>query len=219
MHLDVAGAAAATMMGLTAAALCLADLLNPQWSPVEEMVSHYVHGRAGWLTVTALICAAIGSAVLTDLVRQILPGATLGRALLGVWTAAVAVGAAFPADPPGQWDRPPSAAGMIHGLAALAAFMALPVAVVLLTRAVNTLPDAPLNPVLRGLATACLASTAVFLIAAIEVLDGPSIAAFGYTKLVGLLERVTLGVDLAWLTALAIRLRSVPLPADATIVR
>jgi hypothetical protein len=207
------------MMGVTASGLCLADLLNPQWSPVEEMVSHYVHGRAGWVTDAALASAAIGSAVLADLARRILPDATLGRALLGVWAAAVAVGAAFPADPPGQWDRPPSAAGMIHGLAALVAFLALPVAAVLLTRAVSTLPGAPLNPVLRGLAAACLASTAVFLVATIDALNGPSIAAFGHPKLVGLFERVTLGVDLAWLAILAMRLRSVPQPVDGTMVR
>jgi hypothetical protein len=210
MNLNVAAGTAAAMMGVTAAGLCLADLLNPQWSPVEEMLSHYVHGRAGWLTVAALACAAIGSAVLADLARQVLPDATAGRMLLGVWTAAVTVGAAFPADPPGQWDRPPSAAGLVHGLAALVAFLVLPVAVVLLTRAASTLPGSALDPVLRGLAGACLVSTAVFLYAAIEVLDGPSIAAFGHPKLVGLLERITLGVDLAWLAVLAIRLRSVP---------
>jgi hypothetical protein len=184
-----------------------ADLLNPGWSPVETMVSHYVHARGGWLIPAALLSLAAAGALLTRLLR---PTATpLTRMLLRIWALAVLAGALFPADPPGRWDQPPTVAGMTHGLAAVAAFTVLPVAAIAATRT--------RQPVTRpATVTAALTVlTYLLLVAAfLDVQGGPSLTIGGWDSLIGLIERVTLWSYVAWLavTAAGTR-RPAPVPA------
>src|ERR671918_3074992 len=76
-----AGTTAAVVALLAApVAIAITDLNNPQWSWLEYMASHYVHGRAGWLIPLALGSVAAGSALLTLLVRATgLTGSRGGR--------------------------------------------------------------------------------------------------------------------------------------------
>jgi hypothetical protein len=200
--------ALAGLAGFVAAAGA-ADLANPRWSPVETMVSHYVHGRAGWLITVALLSLAAASAVLLRLAATRTHGGRLGLGLLGVWTGAVALGAVFPADPYGQWDRPPTPAGMVHGAAAMVAFVALPAAAVILTRAWRR--DPRWRPVARALTVAArltVTTLAALTVAFADVLGGPSLAAGPWASLVGLAERVALGSYVAWLAIAALGLRA-----------
>lgn len=187
-----------------------ADLLNPDWSPVESMVSHYVHARAGWLITVALLSLAAASAMLLRLVVAGTTGGRLGLCLLGVWTAGVLLGAVFPTDPYGQWDQPPTPAGMVHGTAGLIAVIVLPAAAVVLTRTWHR--DIRWRPVARALTcTAALTVTtlAVLTVAFVDVLDGPSLPAGPWESLIGLAERLTLWSYVAWLATAALGLRRI----------
>ena len=113
----------------------VADLINPDWSPIEAMTSHYVHApRGGWLIPSGVLILAVASAALTRLLAAHTRGGRVGLALLGVWAAALVVVGVFPTDPPGHWERPMTTAGVLHGVAGLLAFATLPAAAVVLSR-------------------------------------------------------------------------------------
>lgn len=85
-------------LALSLIGFAVADAINPEWSPVEVMISHYVHApRGGWLIPAGVLGLAVASAPLTWLVAVSTRGARRGVALLGVWTAALVVGGVFPA--------------------------------------------------------------------------------------------------------------------------
>jgi Protein of unknown function (DUF998) len=206
-----AGATAA-LAGLVASAgmLATADLVNPQWSNVERMVSHYIHApRAGWLITVGLVVLAAASAALLRVAALRTRGGRFGLWMLGVWTAAVLVGGIFPTDPYGQWDQPPTTAGMVHGVAGLIAFGTLPVAAVVLTRVWRRDPrwhrvTSPLTVATVAAVTALLA----FVVIGGDVMtDGPSLSFGPYQSLAGLAERVMLGAYLVWLAIAAAGLR------------
>lgn len=187
-----------------------ADLANPDWSPVEFMVSHYVHATAGWLITVALLSLAAASALLLWLAAGRTTGGRLGLWLLGVWTAGVLLGGVFPTDPYGQWDQPPTPAGMVHGTAGLLAVVVLPAAAVVLTRTWRR--DPRWQPVARALTwTAALTVTTVagLIVAFVDVLGGPSVSAGPWESLVGLAERLTLWSYVAWLATAALGLRHI----------
>lgn len=119
------------VIGLAVFALTVLALhfVQPALSPRDEAVSYYVHGRHGWLLTIGLIALGTASlALIAALVRATEgSGARVGRWLIGVWSVGVLLGGVFPADPAGNWSAPPSVAGMIHGNAAMVAFLALPV--------------------------------------------------------------------------------------------
>lgn len=189
------------------AAAGAADLVNPDWSPVESMVSHYVHARAGWLITVALLSLAAASAVLLRLAATRTRGGRLGLWLLGVWTAGVLLGGVFPTDPPGKWDQPPTPAGMVHGIAGLLAFAVLPAAAVVLTRTWRR--DPRWHPLVRALTIAAALTVTTFLVlllAFVDVQGGPSPVG-PWESLIGLAERVMLWSYVAWLALVAMGLR------------
>ena len=200
----------AVLAGLTGyvAAAGTADFINPDWSPVESMVSHYVHARAGWLITVALLSLAAASAVLLRLAATRTRGGRLGLWLLGTWTASVLLGGVFPADPYGRWDQPPTLAGMVHGIAGLIAFVALPAAAVILTRTWRR--DPRWRPVARPLTVAAALTVASFLALMVTFFDvqgGPSLSVGPWESLVGLTERLMLWSCVAWLAIGAAGLR------------
>ncbi|MFC3499805.1 DUF998 domain-containing protein [Micromonospora krabiensis] len=189
-------------------AVAVADGLNPQWSWLEHMASYFVHGRAGWLITVTGVSLAAASAVLIRLAVASSRGGRGGLWLLGVWAAGMLVAGVFPADPPGQWDRPPSTVGSIHGVGGLAAFLALPVAAVLLNRAWQR--DARWLPVARALrltTAAVVAAFVVFVVTWIDVMVGPTLSVGSTPTVVGLTERVMLWADVGWLAVAAMGLR------------
>lgn len=204
------GAVLAVLAGLAGyvAAAGAADLANPDRSPVESMVSHYVHAEAGWLITVALLSLAVASALLLRLVATRTRGGRPGLWLLGVWTACVLLGGAFPADPYGRWDQPPTPAGMIHGIAGLTAFAVLPVAAALLTRTWRR--DPRWRPVAGALGVASALTATMFLalvVAFVDVQGGPSLSVGPWDSLIGLVERLTLTSYVAWLAVAAWGLR------------
>lgn len=210
--------AVVTMLAATAAAIAAADVLNPQYSPVSETVSRYVNGTAGWLITLAILCMGAASAVLVGqlgrLTGQAAPvaGASarrIGRWALAAWAAGVLVAGVFPADPPGQWSNP-STSELVHGMSAWLAFAAFPVAALLLTRALAARWPAG-RLALAGCAAASILTTGALAVFLADVMGGPSLGIGETPTLVGLVERLVVAANLAWLGLAAVAAaRSVP---------
>ncbi len=189
----------------------VADLINPDWSPAEAMISHYVHApHGGWLIPVGTLVMAVASGALTWLAAAYTRGGRVGLALLGVWTAGLLVAGVFPTDPPGQWDRPSTMASTLHGVAALLAFSALTAAAVVLSRVWRR--DPRWRAVAGGLAvTATLSVVAFgfFMMTFVDVMGGPSLAVGPWATVTGLAERVMVWVYIGWLAVAAGGLRRI----------
>jgi hypothetical membrane protein len=177
-------------------------ILQPGLDPRTEAVSYYVHGPFGWLLTVGLIALGIGSlSLVVGLVRTLVGRwAGTGRWLVCIWGAGVLLGGVFRADPAGHWNEPPSLAGMIHGNAAMLAFMALPIGALFLARTFQQderwRREARL---LRGLAFAAGMSLILFMASLVPVFVRP-----GPPVLLGLSERVLLAVYAGWLAAVGV---------------
>ena len=114
-------------------------VLQPELSPLDQAMSYYVHGNQGWLTTVGLVSLGLGSLALTMAVAHSVrgSGARAGIVCLAVWSVCVLLAGVFPADAPGNWDKPPTIDGAIHGFAALAGLVVFPAAAVLLSRALR----------------------------------------------------------------------------------
>ncbi|MFG3688539.1 DUF998 domain-containing protein [Micromonospora sp. NPDC047740] len=186
------------------------DVINPDWSPAEAMISHYVHApRGGWLVPLGVLALAVASGTLTWLAAAYTRGRA-GLVLLGVWTSALLVAGVFPADPPGRWDKPPTTAGTLHGVAGLLAFAVLPAAAVVLSRVWRR--DSRWRSVAGGLAVTTALSVVAFVLFMITFLDvqgGPSLAVGPWATITGLAERVMVWAYVGWLAVAAGGLRRI----------
>ena len=187
--------------------------LQPELSPMNDAVSYYVHGAYGWLTTVGLIALGIGSLALTFAVAVGVRGrgGYIGAAALAMWGVGGLAAGIFSADPPGNWDQPPSLSGAVHGLAAMIAIAAFPLAAVLLTR--NLSRDhrwQRFRGTLLALAAAVVLSFIAFVGSLLPVFVSP-----GPPVWLGLTERVMLAVYVAWLAAVAVGLlRSIQSSSD-----
>jgi Protein of unknown function (DUF998) len=176
-------------------AVAALHVFQPRVDPLETAVSYYVHGSHGWLLTLGLVALGLASLALVAALRGEGRATRASRWLLGVWGVGVLLGAAFQADPPGRWDEPPSLAGMVHGNAALAAFLALPLGAVALARGLPTdSPGQARRSLLRGLAVATALCLALFVLSLAPVFLRP-----GPPVLLGLSERLLLAVYSVWL--------------------
>ncbi|MGW3960271.1 DUF998 domain-containing protein [Amycolatopsis sp. NPDC005003] len=165
--------------------------LSGQVSPIWQTLSEYVYGKLGTSSAAPLfsiMCLALslGSvALLAGIAKAHRPGTTAVCGLLGVWSAGLFVCGLVPVDPDGQAR---SLAGQVHNIAALTAFIALPVAAFVLTKKDRErCPWEPRRTTIRRLATASLVAVGV-------VLGG-----FVFTLTLGLFERLLFTVDVALL--------------------
>jgi hypothetical protein len=197
-----AGRVAVAGVAIFSVAVLALHLLQPGFDPLNAAVSYYVHGPFGWLLTIGLIALGIGSLCLVFDLAHSLDGrwSGTGRWLVGVWGVGVLLGGIFRADPPGRWSEPPSLAGMIHGNAAMLAFVALPLGAFCLATAFRQDEQWRREAtVLWGLAVAAGTSLIAFMasLAPVFVRPGPPI-------LLGLSERVLLAVYAGWLATMGI---------------
>lgn len=99
--------------------------------PVHSVISEYAWAPNGWLLPTSLTLFAIGSAFMAEALRRVGAGRWI-VVLMVAWGASMFLIGAFPTDRPGV---PLSLSGGIHRYAAFAAFLAMPIAGLLLARA------------------------------------------------------------------------------------
>ncbi|MBL8211788.1 MAG: DUF998 domain-containing protein [Bryobacterales bacterium] len=153
----------------------LMHIVQPQLSPLEDAVSFYMNGRLGWILHAAIVLLGIGSLQLAY--RR-------GASLLGLWGGCLLLAGMFAPDPPGNWSKPPSVPGMIHGVAAMIAFPSFVIGAVRLSG----------GPRLRGLAIASAVMLALFLGSL-----WPAVIGNRPPVLLGLTERLLLALYMAWL--------------------
>lgn len=118
--------------GTAAIALCVAlivalHVVDPGLDPLRQMISEYAFGPARWMYDTALLALAAGSAaVLVGSVRVgLMPVRSADVALLALWSASLLLMIACRTTEPGLSL---TAGAVLHGVASVAAFSALPVA-------------------------------------------------------------------------------------------
>ena len=190
--------------GCFAVAVMALHLLQPELSPLNYAVSYYVYGAQGWLFTAGLLAWGLGSAALfLGLARSIrinsrIRGsicAGVGLSALAVWSACVLATGMFRADP---WNKPPSATGLIHENAARVAFVALPLAALLLSHGLPSPEWRRTAVVLRLFAVMILISLIVFFASLLPISDS-----FSPPVLFGLTERLLLATYAAWLCAAA----------------
>ncbi|MEV6440499.1 DUF998 domain-containing protein [Amycolatopsis sp. NPDC051716] len=174
--------------------------LSAQVSPIWQTLSEYVYGKLGTSSAAPLfsvMCLALslGSvALLAGIAKAHRPGTTAVCVLLGVWSAGLLVCGLVPVDPNGQAR---SLAGQVHNIAALTAFIALPVAAFVLTKkGRERCPWEPRRTTIRRLATASFVSIGVVLGGFVLTLVlGPA----QQDVTLGLFERLLFTVDVALL--------------------
>lgn len=96
-------------------------------------ISEYVYTSGSWaFVVTVLTLAATSAVLLVGLVRAgLVPWLSAGSVLMTSWVVGLVAVAAFPKH---NWVTGPSASGTVHRIATLLAFVALPLAVLLIAR-------------------------------------------------------------------------------------
>jgi hypothetical membrane protein len=190
------GTAAVAATLLFSAIVLFMHAVQPELSVIDMAVSYYMNGRLGWVFGFGLVVLGLGSLALASALRGRLADrrARVGVWLLVVWAMACTIGGIFPPDPPGHWDQPPSAAGMIHGVAGVLAFPALSAAAWLLSRSIGgALPGTGAARALGHLAAISIITLLTFFVClAPAFADRPPYA-------LGLVERVLVAVDAGWL--------------------
>lgn len=178
-------------------AACLSlHWIQPDLSPIEDAVSYYMNGSRGWILSCGLIALGIGSLSLAyglHLTKDSKPSRA-GLMLLAIWGIGAIVGGVFAPDPRGQWNKPPSISGLMHGGAAMVAFVVFPIAALLLSRNRSIL--------LRILSIFCAVSLLVFFYCLSPVFSHHAPYALG------LVERILLALYVAWITTAALTTRS-----------
>jgi hypothetical protein len=184
-------------------ALAALHVVQPELSPLTEAMSYYVHGAYGWLLTVALLSIGVSSLALTVGLATLVHGklASVGLCLLAVWSIGTILGGMFPADPPGNWDKPPTVAGAIHGIAAIVAITAFSPAAVLISRSVRKARISGMDFLLTALAAASVVSFIAFFGSLLPVFLRP-----GPPVLLGLTERILLAVYAAWIGVAAVGL-------------
>jgi Protein of unknown function (DUF998) len=173
-------------------------------SPVRRTISEYALGPNKWIFDASLVLVAAGSAVtFADLARRRISG--WAAVLLGaVWTVSLLIIVAFVKT---NWAVGPSLGGTIHRYASLAAFVSLPIAVLLAAGAV--FPHSRAGRWLaRGFGIMSLLWFGSILVGVVNMLAGGP-AWWRFVPL-GLVERVVAGCAVAALTVLVVGLARHP---------
>jgi len=173
-------------------------------SPVNDALSYYMNGKLGRVFGFGLVALGAGSIALSIAITRLLDASRTkaGRWSLALWGAGVVIGGIFPPDPMGQWDKPPSVSGLIHGSVAMVAFLALPVAALKLSGTLGGFSgSSSMKRVLTGTAVASLATLLLFFACLAPVFSNRP------PFLLGLVERILIAFYLAWLASAVVVVR------------
>jgi len=196
-----------TIIGIVAyvALVVIAQLLPPHYSVIKTAESDLAVGRYGWLMTSAFVARGALSLALVAALALATRGAArsrIGLWLIGLWGAGALLLAVFPTDPPGAAR---TAHGGIHALVAFAAFFAVGLGELLVSRRIAALDGwHQFAKRVRRLALVALA----VCVAAVAALGLSAAGNGGLGSVAGLLERVFLGLVLLWMLLVGVRLRS-----------
>ncbi|MFI9012040.1 DUF998 domain-containing protein [Actinosynnema sp. NPDC053489] len=159
-------------------------------SPIRYTVSDYVFvaNGGGLLAVTSLTLAAASIGLLVALVRSGLPKSGPVAALMGLWSAGLAVATVFPTDPTGS---PTSFSGAVHRYAGAVMFASLPLAGWLISRTFLA------SAALRRISVAAGVTAVAFMLSHVSVVQGDGVV------VLGLFERLLFALLYGLLFALA----------------
>ncbi|HEX5504122.1 MAG TPA: DUF998 domain-containing protein [Thermomicrobiales bacterium] len=190
---------------------------RPGYDAWQQTVSALSLGEQGWLQVASfLVCGllSLGFAAGSRVALRGGPGATWGPRVLAIFGLGLIVAGIFATDPaqgyPPGTPLGPSVVTTVHGtvhflLGGLPVFAAMPAACGILAR--RFAATRAWGWVWYSVGSGILALTCFVAFAVLGVRGGPA----------GLLERCSLVVGLAWLTALAVRLlRATDAPGGAS---
>ncbi|WP_433513558.1 DUF998 domain-containing protein [Nonomuraea sp. CA-143628] len=184
-------------------------VLDPGLNPLNVTVSEYAVSDRGGVTEAAMMVLGLGSIVLLRALKAAnAPVRGLPERLLWVWSGALIVAAVIPTSPIGA-DLTLTAE--IHRYVSVAAFVSLPAAAALLVPRLTA--DEAWQPVARTVEWLALAG-------GLGVLAVTYVALPGERVMIGLVERLLLGAEVALLAVLAawlVRLawgRAIQRPAD-----
>ncbi|MFI7615411.1 DUF998 domain-containing protein [Nonomuraea terrae] len=165
---------------------------DPYLDPMNVTVSEYAVADRGGVTEVAMAVLGIGSLVLLAGLRAAgAPVRGMPERLLMVWSGALVVAAVIPTTPIGH-DL--DLAAQIHRYVSVAAFVSLPAAGALLVPRLGA--DAVWKPVARVVEWVALAGGFGLLAITYVALPGDRV-------LIGLVERLLLGAEVALLVVLA----------------
>lgn len=123
-------------MSLGAALVGLLHLLpkTAEISAIEDTISEYAFTPAQWLFSLAVLLVAVGTTCVfvALLVDRIVPALSVTSVAAGFWAAGLLLIVIFEKT---NWAIGPSTSGTIHRIASIAAFLALPLAVIAAARA------------------------------------------------------------------------------------
>jgi Protein of unknown function (DUF998) len=204
-HLLLSGFIAGPLFVVT---FVLEGALRDGYDPVRHPVSSLSLGPTGWIQVANfLVAGALCIAFAVGLRRSLKPGAgaAAGPALIAVWGVGLLGAGVFVTDPvsgyPAGTPLEPDAAswhGVLHDLVfSLPGFACFAAAMLVFAYAFAR-RHAPVWAVYSGLSG--LAFIVLFLLTSAGFSQDPNLAATA-----GLLQRLTVGVGWAWLTAVAVR--------------
>lgn len=173
----------------------IAQLLPPHYSPLRQAESDLAVGPYGWvMTVNFVVRGLLSLALLLALI-QILPDSPrkrLGVALFGTWTIGAFLLALFPTD---VTSGEHTAHGKLHLLIALLAFISIPIAELLLSQCLSTVPRWQA----LGQQAIKFAWLTVFGLVLLVVMAP-------ITRVSGLGERIFLATALLWMLAVSVQL-------------
>ncbi|MEV4567304.1 DUF998 domain-containing protein [Nonomuraea sp. NPDC049419] len=165
---------------------------DPQLDPLNVTISEYAVSDRGGVTEIAMAVLGIGSlALLLGLRASGAPVRGWPERLLMVWSGALMVAAVIPTTPIGE-DL--DLAAQIHRYVSVAAFVSLPAAGALLVPRLSK--DAAWKPVARAVEWVSLAGGFGLLAITYVALPGERV-------MIGLVERLLLGAEVALLAVLA----------------
>ena len=175
------------------------------FNPFDVALSFYMNGALGWLLGLGLISLGAGSLLLCVAIGRSchVQAATPCLMLLGLWGAGCIAGGVFPPDAYGQWNRPPSVAGLAHGIAAMVAFLSFPCAALSASRLLR-LRDSRHSATLGRVAAGCAVMTVLLFVCLAPAFRHRPPYAFG------LVERLALGGYVSWLLLANLVVRRVP---------
>lgn len=194
--------------GFASAALFLAQLRRPDHDPTAHFISELALGETGplfaasfWVLAPSIVALAIAFHVTLPATRD----RRRGVALLGLAAFGCALLPFFPMSPPQGYTTPET---VVHGTIATAAFLAFNIGIITLTRALVVEPRWRRHrTLLNGLAFVGTSLLAVFIgmVAMAELEKGHPATPF-----LGLVERVVLGIHVAWCFVATATLSSIP---------